>query len=78
VTSADLDIAHAVPLTLVGGLGHFGLGNVDAGLLAVLLVGSIPGILLGARLPGLAPEWLLRPILAAMLCYAAWVMFNKG
>jgi uncharacterized membrane protein YfcA len=34
--------------------------------------------LLGARLAGLAPEWLLRPILAVMLCYAAWVMFNKG
>jgi uncharacterized protein len=72
------DIAHAVPLTLVGGLGHLGLGNVDTGLLAVLLIGSIPGILLGARLAGLAPEWLLRPILAVMLCYAAWVMFNKG
>ncbi len=72
------DIAHAVPLTLVGGLGHFGLGNVDTGILLVLLIGSIPGILLGARLAGLAPEWLLRPILAVMLCYAAWVMFNKG
>jgi uncharacterized protein len=72
------DIAHAVPLTLVGGLGHFGLGNVNAGLLLVLLVGSIPGILLGARLAGIVPERVLRPILAAMLCYAAWVMFNKG
>jgi len=72
------DIAHAVPLTLIGGLGHFGLGNVDTGLLLVLLIGSIPGILLGARLAGLAPEWLLRPILAVMLCYAAWVMFNRG
>jgi uncharacterized membrane protein YfcA len=72
------DIAHAVPLTLVGGLGHFGLGNVDTGLLLILLVGSIPGILLGARLAGIVPERLLRPILAVMLCYAAWVMFNKG
>ena len=72
------DIAHAVPLTLVGGLGHFGLGNVDIGILLVLLIGSITGSLLGARLAGLAPEWLLRPILAVMLCYAAWVMFNKG
>jgi uncharacterized membrane protein YfcA len=67
-----------VPLTLVGGLGHFGLGNVDTGLLFVLLIGSIPGILLGARLAGIVPERLLRPILAVMLCYAAWVMFNKG
>ena len=61
------DIAHAVPLTLLGGLGHFGLGNVDTGLLLALLGGSIPGILVGARLAGLAPEWLLRPILAVTL-----------
>ncbi len=72
------DIAHAVPLTLLGGLGYFGLGNVDTGFLLALLVGSIPGILLGARLAGLAPEWLLRPILALMLCYAAWILFNNG
>jgi uncharacterized protein len=72
------DIAHAVPLTLIGGLGHFGLGNVDTGLLLALLCGSIPGILLGARLAGIVPEWLLRPILAVTLCYAAWALFNKG
>jgi hypothetical protein len=71
------DVAHAVPLTLVGGLGHLGLGHVDIGLLAALLVGSIPGILLGARLAGVAPEWILRPVLGIMLCYAAWVLFNK-
>ena len=72
------DIAHAVPLTLVGGLGHFGLGNVDIGLLLALLCGSIPGILIGARLAGMVPDWLLRPILAITLCYAAWALFNKG
>jgi uncharacterized protein len=72
------DIAHAVPLTLLGGLGHLSLGNVDTGLLLALLSGSIPGILVGARLAGLAPEWLLRPILAVTLCYAAWALCNKG
>lgn len=72
------DIAHAVPLTLLGGLGHLGLGNMDAGLLVALLCGSIPGILIGARLAGVAPEWLLRPILALTLCYAAYTLFNKG
>jgi uncharacterized membrane protein YfcA len=72
------DIAHAVPLTLLGGLGHLGLGNVDIGLLIALLGGSIPGILVGARLAGMAPEWLLRPLLAITLCYAAWALFNKG
>ena len=44
------DIAHAVPLTLVAGLGHLGLGNVDFTLLGALLIGSIPGIILGSRL----------------------------
>ena len=72
------DIAHAVPLTLLGGIGHLGLGNVDIVLLLALLCGSIPGILVGARLAGLASEWLLRPILAVTLCYAAWAVSNKG
>jgi uncharacterized membrane protein YfcA len=71
------DIAHAVPLTLVGGLGHLGLGHVDLTLLGLLLIGSIPGILLGARLAGAAPDWILRPVLGVMLCYAAWVLFNR-
>jgi uncharacterized protein len=71
------DIAHAMPLTLLGGMGHLGLGNLDLGLLLALLCGSIPGILIGARLAGVAPEWLLRPILALTLCYAAFALYNK-
>jgi uncharacterized protein len=38
------DIAHAVPLTLVAGLGHLAVGTVDLSLLASLLIGSLPGI----------------------------------
>jgi uncharacterized membrane protein YfcA len=72
------DIAHAMPLTLLGGLGHLGLGNMDGGILLALLCGSIPGILIGARLAGVVPEWLLRPLLALTLCYAAYALFNKG
>src|SRR6476469_10540612 len=71
------DVAHAVPLTLIGGLGHLGLGNVDGGILVAPLCGSIPGILLGARLSGVVPEKLLRPILAVTLCYAAYALYNK-
>jgi uncharacterized membrane protein YfcA len=71
------DIAHAVPLTLLGGLGHLGLGNVDPSILVSLLCGSIPGILVGSRLAGVVPEWLLRPLLAVTLCYAAWALYNK-
>jgi uncharacterized protein len=44
------DIAHAIPLALVAGLGHLSLGNVNFGLLGALLLGSIPGIILGSRL----------------------------
>lgn len=71
------DIAHAVPLTLVAGAGHLGLGHVDFGILAALLCGSIPGILIGARLAGVAPDWLLRPMLAVTLCYAAYAILSK-
>jgi uncharacterized membrane protein YfcA len=71
------DIAHAVPLTLVAGAGHLGLGHVDPGILVALLCGSIPGILLGTRLAGVAPEWLLRPLLSLTLCYAAYALLYK-
>ncbi|MEI9926720.1 MAG: sulfite exporter TauE/SafE family protein [Sphingomonas sp.] len=61
------DIAHAVPLTLVAGLGHWAMGSVDFGLLASLLVGSIPGIVIGSLLSSRVPERILRPILAGTL-----------
>ena len=61
-------IACAVPLTLVAGLGHIYLGNVDFGLLLALLAGSVPSIAIGARLGKRAPEEFIRPLLATMLC----------
>jgi uncharacterized membrane protein YfcA len=62
------DIAHAVPLTLVAGIGHWWLGSVDWPLLTSLLSGSIPGIILGSYLSARVPDAVLRPILAAVLC----------
>ena len=41
-------IAHAVPLTLVAGAGHWLLGSVDTAILASLLTGSIPGVVIGS------------------------------
>ena len=64
------DIAHAVPLTLVAGVGHATLGHVDWGLLAALLVGSLPGIWLGAQLTRAMPERLLRGLLCTSLLVA--------
>lgn len=61
------DIAHAVPLTLAGGLIHMALGNVDFQLLGALLVGSLPAIYLGSQLSRRVPEKLLKPILASIL-----------
>jgi uncharacterized protein len=61
------DIAHAVPLTLVAGLGHAAAGAVDWSLLLALLVGSLPGIWLGSSLSQRIPERVLRTALAAML-----------
>ncbi len=61
------DLAHAVPLTLVAGIGHWWFGNVDWSLLGALLVGSLPGIFLGSHLAAHVPDRILRPILAGML-----------
>jgi uncharacterized membrane protein YfcA len=61
------DIAHAVPLTLIAGLGHWMMGSVDWTLLVSLLSGSIPGIILGSLLGSRTPDRVLRPVLAATL-----------
>lgn len=63
------EIAHAVPLTLVAGMGHAGLGNVDWHLLANLLIGSLPGIYLGSHLAHRVADHYLRPALAVMLAF---------
>ena len=64
------DIAYAVPLTLVAGLGHASLGSVDWPLLLQLLAGSLPGIWLGSRLVSRTPERLIRSALSVLLAWA--------
>ncbi|RVU04309.1 sulfite exporter TauE/SafE family protein [Novosphingobium umbonatum] len=71
------DIAHAVPLTLVAGLGHWMIGDVNGVLLANLLVGSIPGVIVGSLLSTHAPDKVLRPLLAAVLVVSAWQLYLK-
>jgi len=64
------DIAYAVPLTLVAGLGHASLGSVDWALLLKLLAGSLPGIWLGSKLMHRAPEKWIRALLSVLLAWA--------
>jgi uncharacterized protein len=64
------DIAHAVPLTLLAGVGHWWLGTIDWPLLGSLLVGSIPGIVIGSLVATRVPERVLRPVLAGVLLLA--------
>ena len=61
------DIAHAVPLTLVAGIGHVSLGHVEWLLLGSLLIGSLPGIWIGAQLTRSMPDRLIRALLCMSL-----------
>lgn len=61
------DLAHAIPLTAIAGIGHWSLGHVDFVLLGSLLIGSVPGIWIGSHLSARIPEKVLRPILASIL-----------
>lgn len=64
---AASDIAHAVPLTLIAGSGHWLMGSVDFPLMLMLLAGSIPGIIVGSLLSGRSSDAVLRPVLAVTL-----------
>jgi hypothetical protein len=66
------DIAYAVPLTLVAGLGHAWLGSVDWSLLALLLAGSLPGIWLGSHLMTRINERVVRSTLSLLLAWAGF------
>ena len=61
------DLAHAIPITTIAGLGHAHIGTVDYVLLGSLLIGSLPGIYLGSHFGNFLPDKIMRPILACML-----------
>jgi|SRR5215475_10885021 len=65
------DIAHAVPLTLVGGIGHWFLGSIDSQILLSLLVGSLPGIAVGGHISVRVSDRTLRLLLATVLVLVA-------
>lgn len=72
------DIAHAVPLALIAGTGHWIMGDVNGVLLTNLLIGSIPGVILGSYLSSHAPDRVLQPLLAAVLAISSWQLFVKA
>lgn len=72
------DIAHAVPLALIAGTGHWIMGDVDGTLLTNLLIGSIPGVVIGSYLSTNAPDKVLQPLLAAVLAVSSWQLFVKA
>lgn len=70
------DIAHAVPLTLIAGLGHWSMGSVDLSLLAALLLGSIPGIVVGSLIATRVSDKVLTPILATVLAIVGFKLLT--
>jgi hypothetical protein len=70
VEIAGSDIAHAVPLTAVAALGHLWLGTIDASILAALVVGGVPGIVIGSLCSRRVPVRALRLMLVATLAVA--------
>jgi len=61
------DLAHAIPITAIAGIGHANLGTIDYILLLSLIIGSLPGIYLGSQVGNLIPDEIMRRILAGML-----------
>lgn len=79
MTSAELvgtDLVQAVPLVLSAALGHLLFGDLHLDLTAALLIGSVPGVYLGARVSSRAPDVIVRPILAAVLLLSALKLFD--
>ena len=65
------DIAHAVPLTLIAGLGHWMMGSVNWAIIGSLLAGSLPGIFIGSYFAIRIPERALQLVLATTLFMVA-------
>ena len=70
------DIFHAAALLYVAGVGHFIAGNVDMSIVGWLLLGSVPGVLVGGRLSLSIPDNLLRFALATVLGLSGLKLIN--
>lgn len=65
------DLVQAVPLVLAAALGHLVWGQFELGLTGSLLVGSVPGVIIGAHISSKAPDAIIRPVLVLVLALSA-------
>jgi uncharacterized membrane protein YfcA len=70
------DLVQAVPLVGAAALGHVFFGDVQLGLTVSLLIGSLPGVFIGAQISSRTTAPWLRPILAAVLLASALKLLN--
>jgi uncharacterized membrane protein YfcA len=74
LTSAELvgtDLVQAIPLVVSAALGHLLFGDLHLALTVSLLLGSVPGVYVGARVSSRAPDAIVKPTLAAVLVLSA-------
>jgi uncharacterized protein len=64
------DTIHAIPVSLFGGLSYLALGLTNLSVLALLLLGSVPAAIFGAKLAAIAPVHVTRTALGFVLCLA--------
>jgi uncharacterized membrane protein YfcA len=79
LTSKELvgtDLVQAVPLVAAAAIGHILFGNFQLGLTVSILLGSVPGVYLGARLSAVSPDWLVRPALILVLLASGLKLAN--
>jgi len=72
------DVFHAAIILWAAGIAHFGHGNVDLGLVGNILIGSIPGIIIGAALTEKVPQDKLRVALGVVLIASGIATVQKG
>jgi uncharacterized membrane protein YfcA len=72
------DVFHAAILLWAAGIAHWVGGNVDFGLAANILVGSVPGVVIGAALSDRAPQGFIRTALGVVLVGSGIVTIQKG
>ena len=70
------DLVQSIVMTGVAALTHWAIGTIDFKILLYLLIGSIPGILIGSKLTVRIPNFIIRFMLIALLCWSSINMIS--